>query len=308
MFPRILPLVLVVVNGEGGPGSIPEELTKAGASMLVDMVTMAELGETLSGEGPFTVFAPTNEAFAKVPLDIVKALMTDTELLKQVLLTHVVPGAVLSSDLTNDLLAETAAGSSLRLNIYSKLPHYTPFVTVNGKRVVEADVEATNGVIHFISDVIYPLPTTNTMADLLSTDERFSTLWAALTAANLSEVAASEGPFTLFAPTNDAFAKIPDETITNLLADPEALSVILLRHGVPGTIFKEGLSWKTHQTAGEEKIATQTYQNDTVKVLSYTILEGSGDPVEAGLDNEAFVVDFDLPVSNGVVHSIDTVL
>ena len=129
----------------------------------------------------------------------------------------------------------------LRLNIYSKLPHYTPFVTVNGKKVVEADVEATNGVIdhykcllfpfinwtfqviHFISDVIYPLPTTNTMADLLSTDERletvrkkiskiqtprFSTLWAALTAANLSEVAASEGPFTLFAPTNDAFAKV----------------------------------------------------------------------------------------------------
>ena len=78
----------------------------------------------------------------------------------------------------------------LRLNIYSKLPHYTPFVTVNGKKVVEADVEATNGVIdhyecllfpvinwtfqviHFISDVIYPLPTTNTMADFLSTDER----------------------------------------------------------------------------------------------------------------------------------------
>ena len=127
--------------------------------------------------------------FDQVPLDIVKALMTDTELLKQVgigriflknlnqvLLTHVVPGAVLSSDLTNDMLADTAAGSSLRLkvmkcehlgrlahikhifnnlnmllylrlNIYSKLPHYTPFVTVNGKKVVEADVEATNGVI-----------------------------------------------------------------------------------------------------------------------------------------------------------------
>ena len=134
-----------------------------------------------------------------------------------------------------------------------------------------------------ISDVIYPLPTTDTMADLLSTDERFlrniekasnmsknissflenhyicmktnfkrfSTLWAALGAANLSDVAASEGPFTLFAPTNDAFAKvsnyydgggdeddggvhdlfakIPEETLAELIADPEALSVILLR-------------------------------------------------------------------------------
>ena len=120
--------------------------------------------------------------------------------LHQVLLTHVVPGAVLSSDLTNDQLAETAAANSLRINIYSKLPNYTPFVTVNGKRVEKADVEASNGVnlkktsltqfinvlhicqmfkivlpqvIHFISEVIYPLPTTNTMADLLSTDERF---------------------------------------------------------------------------------------------------------------------------------------
>lgn len=319
MFSRILLLVLAV-NGEGGAGNIPEELNKAGASMLCNMVAMAGLEETLSGEGPFTIFAPINEAFAKVPLDIVKALITDTELLKQVLLTHVVPGAVLSSDLTNDQLAETAAANSLRINIYSKLPNYTPFVTVNGKRVEKADVEASNGVIHFISDVIYPLPTTNTMADLLSTDERFSTLWAALGAANLSEVASSEGPFTMFAPTNDAFAKIPEDALAELLADPEALSVILLRHGVPGTIYKEGLSWRTHQTAGEEKIATQTYQNDTVKVLSYTILEtegsgdpegsgeGSGEPVKAGLDNEAFVVDFDFPISNGVVHSIDTVL
>ena len=66
--------------------------------------------------------------------------------LHQVLLTHVVPGAVLSSDLTNDQLAETAAANSLRINIYSKLPNYTPFVTVNGKRVEKADVEANNGV------------------------------------------------------------------------------------------------------------------------------------------------------------------
>ena len=66
--------------------------------------------------------------------------------LHQVLLTHVVPGAVLSSDLTNDQLAETAAANSLRINIYSKLPNYTPFVTVNGKRVEKADVEASNGV------------------------------------------------------------------------------------------------------------------------------------------------------------------
>ena len=70
-----------------------------------------------------------------------------------------VPGAVLSSDLTNDMLAETAAGNSLRINTYSKLPNYTPFVTVNGKRVEEADVEASNGVIFWIKFYFLQNPT-----------------------------------------------------------------------------------------------------------------------------------------------------
>merc|ERR1712109_207810 len=86
-------------------GNIAEELTKAGATTLVDLVVKAGLAETLSGPGPFTVFAPDNNAFAKLPKSLVDALTGDVELLKKVLLYHVIPGVVKSSDITDDLTA-----------------------------------------------------------------------------------------------------------------------------------------------------------------------------------------------------------
>merc|ERR1712203_1084078 len=95
------------------------------------------------------------------------------------------------------------------------------------------DIVADNGVIHMMSEVVYPFPTT-TIAGLVSADERFSTLLAAVVAAGLADTLAGEGPFTVFAPTNDAFAKIPKEALDELLADTEALKRVLLRHVLPG--------------------------------------------------------------------------
>merc|ERR1712042_354692 len=101
-------------------GNIAEELTKAGATTLVDLVVKAGLAETLSGPGPFTVFAPCNDAFAKLPASLVDTLTGDVELLKKVLLYHVIPGVVKSSDITDDLTAASAEGSELRANVYYK--------------------------------------------------------------------------------------------------------------------------------------------------------------------------------------------
>merc|ERR1712177_100784 len=91
-------------------GDIPMELTTAGATTLIDLVTEAGLGDTLAGEGPFTVFAPTNEAFAKLPDDLINTLKGDPELLKQVLLNHVVAGTINSENITNDNTVETVGG------------------------------------------------------------------------------------------------------------------------------------------------------------------------------------------------------
>lgn len=292
MNPLLSVLVLAAVQAVQA-GNLAEELTEAGATTLVDLVVKAGLADTVSTGGPFTVFAPTNEAFAKLPADLVNTLTSDVELLKKVLLFHVVSGEVYSKDLSNDLSVNSVEGSPLRVNIYLKSKFYPGFVTVNGKRVSKADVKADNGVIHMVSDVIYPLPTSN-IAELVSSDPRFSTLLAAVGAAGLADTLAGEGPYTVFAPTNDAFAKINEDALNGLLADKDALTQKLLRHVLPGTVFYKGICWKIQKAASGEEIATQVFKGGVVKVVS----EDAG----------ARVNDADIVATNGVIHAIDTVI
>ena len=115
-------------------------------------------------------------------------------------------------------------------------------ITVNGKKVIKADVKATNGVIHFIDGVML-IPKGDLVA-VLAGDERFSTLVTAVTEAGLVDTVKNADAFTIFAPTNDAFAKVPADALGSLLADKEALTAVLLRHVVPGSIFSVGLRWR----------------------------------------------------------------
>jgi len=280
------------------PGNIAEVLNKAGATTLVELVVKAGLAETLSGPGPFTVFAPVNGAFAKLPSDLVDTLTSDVDILKKVLLYHVVPGAVMSKDITDDLTATSAEGSDLRANIFTK--YGRDFITINGKSVQYPDIQASNGIIHFMKDVIYPIPSGN-IAEVVSGDERFSTLLAAVGAAGLADTLATGGPFTVFAPTNEAFAKVPQDALNGLLADKEALTKVLLRHVVPGTKFAMGVQQNKFDTAGgavEDRIGTQMYKSGAVKVFSSA----------NGKKNVARVVDADIIATNGVIHAIDTVI
>jgi len=291
---RLASISLLVASTQAG--NIAEELTKAGATTLVDLVVKAGLADTVSTGGPFTVFAPDNDAFAKLPASLVDTLTNDVELLKKVLLFHVVSGEVYSKDISNDITVDSVEGSPLRANVYLKSKFYPGFVTINGKRVTKADLKADNGVIHMVSDVIYPIPAGN-IAEVVTGDERFSTLLAAVGAAGLAETLSGDGPFTVFAPTNDAFAKIPKETLDGLLADKAALTKVLLRHVVPGTLYYKGICWKVHQTAGgseDDEIQTQVFKGGVVKVVS----------TSAG----ARVKDADILATNGVIHAIDTVI
>merc|ERR1711872_546624 len=146
----ILATCLTLTLGGHEGGDVPTRLTNAGADTLVDLVTLAGLGDTLAGEGPFTVFAPTNQAFAKLPASLVNTLTGDPELLKQVLLNHVVAGSVKSGDITNDIVVKAVGGQDIRANIYRK-KHGYGVITVNGAQVVHPDFVASNGVIHFVS-------------------------------------------------------------------------------------------------------------------------------------------------------------
>jgi len=280
-------LSLVSVSVGGKPGNLGEVLKSLGATEMLKLIDLADIAGPLSDtSAKYTVFAPTNKAFAKLPKSLVDQLTSDVELLKKVLFYHGVPGEVKSTDLTNDATVATLAGDKIRINIYPGA------ITVNGKRVFKPDIMASNGVIHLVSDVIYPIPTQN-IAEIATGDERFSTLLAAVSAADLAGTLSGEGPFTVFAPTNDAFAKIPADTLNGLLADKDALTKVLLRHVVPGTVFAKGVGNGVVPTAGGEKITTKASYKG-VKVAS-----------DSG---EANVVVADVIATNGVIHAIDSVI
>ena len=116
---------------------------------LVAAVEAAGLVETLSGEGPFTVFAPTDAAFAALPEGTVEALLEDIDTLTAILTYHVVPGAVMSTDLSDGMMAATVNGLEVTIGVGET-------VTVDGATVIAADIEASNGVIHVIDAVILP--------------------------------------------------------------------------------------------------------------------------------------------------------
>jgi uncharacterized surface protein with fasciclin (FAS1) repeats len=116
---------------------------------LVIAVQKAGLVETLKGEGPFTVFAPTDEAFAKIPADKLNALLADKEALKKVLTYHVVPGKVMAKDVVKLQSAKTVEGQSIRIDTAMG-------VKVDNANVIKTDILASNGVIHVIDTVILP--------------------------------------------------------------------------------------------------------------------------------------------------------
>ena len=116
---------------------------------LVAAVEAAGLVDTLKGEGPFTVFAPTDAAFAALPEGTVEALLADIPTLTAILTYHVVPGAVMSGDLADGMTAATVNGQEVTFGVGSA-------VTVDGANVIQADIEASNGVIHVIDAVILP--------------------------------------------------------------------------------------------------------------------------------------------------------
>jgi len=133
-----------------GPGTIVEVAVGAGSfQTLVAAVQAAGLVETLEGEGPFTVFAPTDEAFAKIPKDQLDALLADKQALTAVLTYHVVPGKVMAADVVGLDSATTVQGSNITIDT-------SDGVKVDNANVVKTDIEASNGVIHVIDAVIMP--------------------------------------------------------------------------------------------------------------------------------------------------------
>ena len=254
-------------------------------STLVAALQAAGLAETLMGEGPFTVFAPTNEAFAKLPAGTLDELLKpeNKQKLTDILLYHVVAGSVLAADVVNLTEAETVLGQKVDVKVDMGT------VMINDATVTATDILADNGVIHVIDTVLLPA------GDIVETavaDGRFTTLAAALGAAELVETLKGEGPFTVFAPTDDAFAKLPAGTLDELLKpeNKQKLTDILLYHVVSGKVMAADVVTLT-------EAETVLGQKVTVKVDMGNVYI-----------NDAQVIITDVKASNGVIHVIDTVL
>ncbi len=253
-------------------------------STLVTALQAAQLDQTLAGTGPFTVFAPVNDAFAALPADVLARLLEtgNQAILAKVLTFHVVPGRLTASQLTNGQTLTTVEGTQLTVAIEGGT------VRINGARVTTADVQASNGVVHLIDGVL--------LGSLDIVDQAivrgFSSLVSAVTAANLTNAlrATSASGLTVFAPTNAAFAAIPG----GAPADPATLAQVLQLHVVGARALSTGL------TNGQQ-VASLLGPQLTIGITGTTVRV-------TGPSNTANVAVTDVVAKNGVIHVIDTVL
>ena len=280
------------------------ETAKADArfSILVEAVTAADpaIATALTGPGPLTVFAPTNDAFAALltELGVTKAqLLANTPLLNAVLRYHVLGAKVLKADVQVGKKITPLAGGIFKVDVSG-----TDLVINDGRnrksKIVITDIAASNGVIHAVDKVLLPadknvVQTAQALA--AGNPAQFTVLVEAVVAANLAGTLSGPGPFTVFAPTDAAFGNLLAElgvTKAQLLADTALLTKVLTYHVVPGTVLKAEVPVATPIT---------TVQGETLTVsAALAITDQRG--------RSAAIVGTDTLASNGVIHVIDKVI
>jgi len=270
---------------------------------LVTALTAADLVDTLAVDGPFTVFAPTDAAFGMVNPGVLGCLLEsdNKQELTDVLLYHVASGNVASGDLTDNQKVPTLEGSDITITVKGT-DVLRLQLKANDALILGKDVIATNGVVHVIDQVLIPSDNAGitalvercTIPDIpaLAVASNLDTLVTVLKAAGLVETLSGPGPFTVFAPTNAAFAKL-DEGVLACLQEADnknALAAVLKYHVASGEFTSDMLE-------NNQKVSTLQGSNATVTI--------SGSVVKI---NDATVMIADVSASNGVVHVIDNVL
>lgn len=281
-------------------------ISAGGFSTLAAAIDAAGLVETLEGQGPFTVFAPTDQAF-EAALDALgitaEELLADIDTLTSILTYHVLDQEA-DSQLVSTLDGEsvvTVNGAEVAISIVDGA------VMINDATVVSADLKADNGIVHVINSVLLPPEfgqmdeASNSIADIVVGNEDFSILLAAVEAAGLTDALADpEATLTVFAPTNEAFEAAFEAlgiTPEELLADTETLTAILTYHVLGSIVTSPDIA-----DAGVEEIPVETLSGQELVVVV------GDDGSVSFMDQTAMVVQVDIEASNGVIHVIDAVL
>jgi transforming growth factor-beta-induced protein len=259
-------------------------------SILVQAVNKAGFASLLSGPGPFTVFAPTNAAFTSLLTELGASSLDSipVPVLQEVLLYHVVSGKVPSSAVATGYVPTNANGpGGSKVTFYVNKTGST--IKIDNRATITAtDIEASNGVIHVIDKVILP---SKIVAKALA-DDSFSSLVAALVYAELVDAVNGDGPFTVFAPTNTAFANLLTVLGAGSITDVEksVVQAVLLDHVVSGNVRSSALANGNVPTLGGENIVV------------------SGLPGTPKLNGDINITAVDIQGTNGVFHRIDKVI
>ena len=262
---------------------------------LVAAVEVAGLTETLTDpDAELTVFAPTDDAFAALGEETINTLLADVDALADLLLYHAVSGVAVDSITATSLLGRQvrmANGDSVTIDIRDGA------LFVNDAQLTIVDVPATNGVIHAIDAVLVPPvegAEPGSIIEVAVANGSFATLVAAVEAAGLTETLSDPtATFTVFAPTDDAFAALGEDTVDDLLGDPDALRDVLLYH----VIADQAVSSETALTLNGSDV--EMASGDTVTVTASGV---------ALFINDSAVIALDVEASNGIIHAIDEVL
>ena len=262
-------------------------------STSISALQAADLVEVLKSPGPFTVFAPTDKAFSALPAGTVEALLKpeNKAQLQAILKYHVVAGKVTSGQILKPLKTKTLHGDNVNLNLM-----------VNNANVTKADIKASNGMIHVIDRVILPgtakpikghenakapLYTNKNIVQTAVNAGKFKTLVTAIQAAGLESALTGKGPFTVFAPTDKAFAKLPAGTVESLV-QPEnkaKLQAILKYHVIPAKL-------RSHDILAAHAVKT---------------LNGESIYPSIRVDNAAILTK-NIYCRNGIIHVVDNVI
>ncbi|GAA6215182.1 transforming growth factor-beta-induced protein ig-h3 [Lates japonicus] len=280
------------IPGEKGcPAALPlvniyNTLGVVGASTTQMYTDRAKLREEIEGPGSFTFFAPSNEAWAALPTEILDALVSNVNIeLLNALHYHMV-----NRRLTSEELRHGSSFASMYQDFHVHIHHYSNgIVTVNCARLIKPDQHATNGIVHVVDRVITAV--SNNVHTLIDVDEDLETLRTAIAAAGLTAMLEEEGQYTIFAPTNEAFEKIPQETLNRILGDPVALKDLLNYH-----ILK-------HMHCAESIVS-----GTPMETLQGTVLEVGCDGDQMTLNGKAIITKKDQLGTNGVIHYINELL
>ncbi|MGI9659101.1 MAG: fasciclin domain-containing protein, partial [Gaiellaceae bacterium] len=257
---------------------------------ILEALEIAGLDATLQGEGPITLLAPTDAAFSALPAGAFDAIAADPERLNELLTAHIIEGTHLKAALAERDEVTTQDGRPLPISLDGT------DVAIAGATIVAADQEAQNGVLQGLDALVLPEgfelvpPPPITLVDVAGASGQHTALLGSMLAANLLDTLRSEGPFTLFAPTDDAFAALPDGVLDAILADPAALEQLLTAHVTGGIHDSEDIESRPDLT-----------------MLTGQILPITSDASGLSLGSSR-ITEADIQADNGILHVVDSVI